>query len=452
MIDRSSLRFRLTAFYTVGGFALFTTFGFLLLAVAFGFTTRPLASSLAHVVRSVEASVASAPAGESLESIQRRVVARESTDGIVVAAIAAAAMRQVPLGIHSGEMNIAGFFALSPTFVPLRDGGFIIFAARTELDRMLAGFFVAAGVVLALALWAAWVLARALTREALRPLFTVTAELERFARGDFGPSPLQIARLTEFGDLASAYNAAAANVTEAFGERRRVEGQIRQFVAEAGHELRTPLTVVAGYVDVLRRGGFDDVEQRRNAFAALATEIKRMRALVERLMTLARLDRGLEVQAEPEVVDVGAIIKQAVESFAVIAEAPIAFELSSEALVLGAPDDVYEAVANLIENALKYGEGTPVAVSVVSSGGRLAVRVRDGGPGIALDDRERIFERFYRGAERGAVAGSGLGLSIVAKAVERLGGRVVLEDGRPGSTTFLLEMPALEGISVGHAS
>ena len=101
-----------------------------------------------------------------------------------------------------------------------------------------------------------------------------------------------------------------------------------------------------------------------------------------------------------------------------------------------------------IENALKYGDGAPVSVRANLAGRSVVIRVCDGGPGIAEVDRGRIFERFYRGSDRGAIAGSGLGLSIAAKAAQRLGGDVWLEDYRAGSTTFTLEVPKLEGLSV----
>jgi len=224
-----------------------------------------------------------------------------------------------------------------------------------------------------------------------------------------------------------------------------VEDQIRQFVAEAGHELRTPLTVVGGYVDVLRRGGVTDPDIARTVFASLTIEVKRMRALVERLMTLARLDRLIEPQ--PEVVDVGAIVRQAAGALAVITPTPITVDAADQLLVLGEPVDLYEVVSNLIENAVKYGEHTPVAVSAVAAGSTIVVRVRDGGPGICDADRARIFERFYRGADRGEIAGSGLGLAIAEMAAARLGGAIVLEDGHPGMTTFALSMPALTGLS-----
>jgi two-component system OmpR family sensor kinase len=251
-----------------------------------------------------------------------------------------------------------------------------------------------------------------------------------------------VADRTEFGALAAAYNGAARNVTEAFLERRRVEEQIRQFVAEAGHQLRTPLTVVAGYVDVLRRAGLEDVTLRTEAFAALNVEIKRMRTLVERLVTLARLDRISD--PEVEIVDVGAILRQVVESLATIAPASLALDVVGEPLLLGDPADTYDAVSNLMENAIKYGRGTRVLVSARSERGSVVVRVTDGGPGISDAERDRIFERFYRGVESDGTSGSGLGLAIAARAAERLGGRVVLEESRPGSTTFTLIVPGVE--------
>jgi signal transduction histidine kinase len=449
-----SLRSRLIVLYTTCSFIVLATLGLLVVAGVFGSVTRPLARDLARAVAAAEAIVATAPSTDSVDEIQRRIAERENSSRLVAIAIPAGALRRGPPGLQSSEIDMGAPFGLSPAFLPVRDESVVIIPDREAVEALFRWLYAFVALTLALALWAAWLIARIGARETLRPLLTVTAELERFASGDFTPRPQAISDQSEFGALASAYNEAANRVTQAFLERRRVEEQIRQFVAEAGHELRTPLTVVAGYVDVLRRGGLDDAAIRGAAFASLTTEVKRMRTLVERLMTLARLDRLLE--AQPEVVDVGAIVRQAVEAFAVIAETPISLEAPDELLVLGEPVDLYEAVANLIENALKYGERSAVAVVVAGSSSSISVRVRDGGPGISENDRARIFERFYRG-DRGDIAGSGLGLAIAVKAAERLGGRIVLEDARAGSTTFALIVPALAGIGpaaqrvAGHA-
>ncbi len=443
MSDRRSLAFRLMVLYTASGFVVLVTIALTLVIAAFEYFSRPLVSSFTNSVREVEIAIGAAPATESVEAIQRRIVADSTARGIAVAAISAMAMREQPQRLPIGELSLPALFGLFPAFVPVRDAAIVVLPDRVLVDSLLRWFGAAVALIVALALWAAWLLARLGVRETLRPLLTVTAELERFAGGDFAPRPLRSTGGTELGALAAAYNGAAHNVAQAFLERRRVEDQIRQFVADAGHELRTPLTVVAGYIDVLRRGAFDDLEIRRAAFASLTVEIKRMRTLVERLMTLARLDRVLETQ--PEVVDVGSIARQAVDALAVIGEAPISLAAPSELCVLGEPADVYEAVANLLENALKYGGRSPIAVTIAVNGATIVVRVRDGGPGVPEEDRSRIFERFYRGTERGDIPGSGLGLAIAAKAAERLSGRIVLEDASPGSTTFALVMPALDG-------
>lgn len=439
MIDRRSLRFRLTLLYTGAGFILLAALSFTVVVGVFVTITRPVARELAQTVQNVEDAASDANPAEL-----QRILAREERNAFVVA-IPISAMRQSPPQLPSGEISIGALFGIGPTFVSTRRAAFVVIPNHAMLDHIIRLFYIANGLTLAFALWLARFFARIGARATLKPLLTVTAELERFANGDFSPRPLQIANGTEFGALASAYNGAAYKVAEAFRERRRVEEHIRQFVADSGHELRTPLTVVAGYVDVLRRGGFDNVETRHDIFAALTIEVKRMRTLVERLMTLARLDRVLE--AQPEVVDVGLIAGQAVNALAIVAHTPITLDAPDDLLVLGEPVDLYEVVANLLENALKYGGGTAIEVLVGTADTSIVVRVRDGGPGVPESERSRIFERFFRGADRAGVPGSGLGLAIAAKAAERLGGRVVLEDARAGSTTFALILPALDGLS-----
>jgi signal transduction histidine kinase len=443
MIAVRSLHLRLMLLYTIGGFIVLATLALIASFVILAFLTRPLAHEFAASIARAEAVIAAAPDAEPAAAIAAQLSAGPQFNGLGVIAVSREVMMSPRL--PSSNIDLGSLFGLTPVFVHVREAGIIVIPDRRKVDATFETFYVAIGLSLACALGLAVTGARLGARATLLPLTTVTAELKRFAGGDFTPRPLQFADSVEVGELAAAYNGAAQRVTDAFRERRRVEDQIRQFVAEAGHELRTPLTVVAGYVDVLRRGGIADPDIARTAFASLTVEVKRMRTLVERLMTLARLDRSIE--AQPEVVDVGAIVRQAVDALAAITPTPITLDTPDQLLVLGEPVDLYEVVANLIENAVKYGAQTPVAVTVAAAGASIFVRVRDGGPGISDDDRERIFERFYRGADRGAIAGSGLGLAIAEKAAERLGGTIVLEDGRAGMTTFALTVPALAGLS-----
>ncbi len=102
---------------------------------------------------------------------------------------------------------------------------------------------------------------------------------------------------------------------------------------------------------------------------------------------------------------------------------------------------MHEAIANLVDNALKYGAGSLVRVMVEHERDTVVVRVSDCGPGIELPEREKIFERFYRGAGHADVAGSGLGLAIAARAAKRAGGDLTLERTEPGETVFAVRLP-----------
>lgn len=99
-------------------------------------------------------------------------------------------------------------------------------------------------------------------------------------------------------------------VVAAFDERRRAEEHMRRFVADAGHGWRTPLSVITGYLEILRKGGADDLPTRQRAFTALGAEAVRMRHLVERLIALARLEQA--EAAQPAVVDVADLVKDAI--------------------------------------------------------------------------------------------------------------------------------------------
>jgi len=443
VIALRSLRLRLTLLYTIAGFIVLATLTLIASVVIFACLTRPLAHEFGAAVAHAEATIATASTSETAAAIAAHLIAEPEFKEIGVVPVSRTMMASPRL--PSSNIDVGSLFGLAPAFVHVREAGIVLIPDHQKVDAMFQAFYVALALSIALAFVLAVAGARFGARATLLPLTTVTAELERFASGDFSPRPLHTTDSVEGGELTSAYNGAAQRVADAFLERRRVEEQIRQFVAEAGHELRTPLTVVAGYVDVLRRGGIADPEMARTVFASLTIEVKRMRTLVERLMTLARLDRLIETQ--PEVVDVGAIVRQAVGALAVIAPTPITVDAADHVLVLGEPVDLYEAVANLIENALKYGAQTPVTVTVSTSATSIVVRVRDGGPGIDDDDRARIFERFYRGADRGEIPGSGLGLAIAEKAAARLGGTIVLEDGRAGRTTFAITVPVLTGLT-----
>jgi signal transduction histidine kinase len=116
--------------------------------------------------------------------------------------------------------------------------------------------------------------------------------------------------------------------------------------------------------------------------------------------------------------------------------------LSVEATVIGNRDEIHEAVANIIDNAMKYAPGTPIRIVARAADGGVEIAISDRGPGIHPDDRASIFDRFYRGATRGDIEGSGLGLAIAKRALERAGGTLSLAPVSGAGTTFVLRLRA----------
>jgi two-component system OmpR family sensor kinase len=285
----------------------------------------------------------------------------------------------------------------------------------------------------------AWFSGRYITTQVLRPLVEVTQALQRFAARDFSQRPIAVAGKSEFDAIALAYNAASAQVAAAFEERQQAEVQMRQFVADAGHELRTPLTIVLGYIDLLKRKADEGDERSRRIFASIALEGARMRTLIDNLVLLARMEGDDVRPAEPfalrplldDIIDARRLL---------VHDLKIDLTLDVDATVIGRRDEIHEAVANIIDNAIKYAPGTPIAVRVRGLGSGVEIAISDKGPGIHPDDRAAIFDRFYRGSTRGDIEGSGLGLAIAKRAVERAGGTLTLAKSSPTGTTFVLRL------------
>jgi signal transduction histidine kinase len=325
--------------------------------------------------------------------------------------------------------------------VDLVDGEMRIFPDTNATLRvalwLLAGVLVAgliAGVL-------AWFLGRYITSQVLRPLVEVTHALQRFATRDFAPQPIAIAGKSEFDAIAVAYNAAAAQVAAAFVEREQAESQMRQFVADAGHELRTPLTIVLGYMDLLRRRADEGDERSRRIFSAISIEGARMRTLIDNLVLLARMEGDDVRPPEPfalcplleEIVDARKLLRPGLQ---------IALDCEVDATVIGNETEIHEAIANIVDNAIKYAPGAPIRIATKAFDGGVEVSIVDRGPGIDPTERDAIFDRFYRGVTRGEVEGSGLGLAIAKRAVERAGGSLVLVSTSADGTTFALRLRA----------
>jgi signal transduction histidine kinase len=240
----------------------------------------------------------------------------------------------------------------------------------------------------------------------------------------------------ELAELGEAFDAMVVALDET--ERSR-----QALVAEVAHELRTPVAILQAETEAL----VDGVQPAGPAaLASLHDESLRLGKRIEDLQTLASADAtGLTL--ERSAVDLGRVATECAEVMERQFKASgIALELSVERTeVWGDPHRLDQMVTNLLTNACKYthtGGAVRLDVHPVGPMGRLMVT--DDGPGIAPEERSRVFERFYRGATASRSAGSGIGLTVVERIVRAHGGEVRIEDPPEGGTSFIVELPELD--------
>ncbi|MDQ2871734.1 MAG: HAMP domain-containing histidine kinase [Candidatus Eremiobacteraeota bacterium] len=320
------------------------------------------------------------------------------------------------------------------------DGGYIAFAPSPWLIfinlvpywRLIITIAIAAVLV-------SWFIGRYFSRHALAPLNEVTQSLQALADGDYTQRRFVTARGDEIAFLTGAYNDAAASVAAAMSERRQTENRMRQFVADAGHELRTPLTVIAGYIDVLRRGAIEEPKVAKQILGTMALEKEHMRGLIDRLMRLARLDAEAPPAREP--VDVERLLQNQVAAAKRLDDdRRIDYSIRDVPEILADKGELGEALWNLVENALKYAPGAAVHLSAYRNNGSTVLSVRDEGPGMSESERIHAFERFYRGDARGEIPGTGLGLAIAKRAVDRIGGTIAIDSAPGHGTTVTISL------------
>jgi two-component system OmpR family sensor kinase len=222
-------------------------------------------------------------------------------------------------------------------------------------------------------------------------------------------------------------------------ERRATEARMRQFVTDAGHELRTPLTVIAGYIDVLRRGAIEEPKVARQILSTMALEKEHMRGLVDRLMRLARMEG--ENPPEPVQIDVPQLLRDQCDAARRLdEERAIDYSVDGVKDVMADRSEIGEALWNVVENALKYAPGAPIHLRAFRDNGSTVLSVSDEGPGMSESERLHAFERFYRGDARGEIPGTGLGLAIAKRAVDRAGGTISIDSAPGRGTTVSIKL------------
>ena len=224
---------------------------------------------------------------------------------------------------------------------------------------------------------------------------------------------------------------------------RALESVRREFLSNAAHELRTPVTSISGYAETLL-GGTIDAETSKEFLTTIHRNAQRISGLVSDLLVLDALGGRASIVGDRAPVALAQVVDDAARTAkGVTPTAQLELEVGADLAVLGTREGLDHVVQNLIDNAIKYGGGTPVSVRASREGTHVRLAIADRGPGIPKGHEERIFERFYRidagrSRDRG---GSGLGLAIVKSQVEAMGGRVWVEHGTPGAR-FVIELDA----------
>jgi signal transduction histidine kinase len=271
---------------------------------------------------------------------------------------------------------------------------------------------------------------------ALRPLAQVSRAAETVADGSLD-TRLLAERDPELSALASSFN----RMTDALQER--IDHEVR-FTADVSHELRSPLTTLATSLGVLESHRDELPTRSRRALDLLSAELHRFQRMVDDLLEISRVDTG-SAELSLDEVEVGELARQAAAAGGA-GDVPVDVDPSLAGVRLWVDKRRIErVVTNLVDNAEQYAGGvTRLAVEPGVDGGVRFV-VADRGPGVAPGERDRIFERFYRGqvaGQRGVTNGTGLGLSLVAEHVRLHGGRVWAESGAGGENRFVIELPS----------
>lgn len=332
--------------------------------------------------------------------------------------------------------------AIRLTIEPVRvaDGALVGYVAWADSTRPLQDVLATVGtalvvggvLVVALALIGGLVLGR----RALAPVADVTETARAISlSGDFAARVEGGRRGDEVGDLAVAFN----EMLEALEQNHQA---LQRFLGDASHQLRTPLTSIRANLDLAERPGLPD-DERQAILADARDEAERMGRLIGDLLSLARAESGGRIQFVP--VELDALLVESVRRERQASpQVRMSVDAVEPAVVDGDRDRLRELLGILLDNAARYTpSGGKVGAVLEVHDGRAIIKVADTGIGLDEVDRQRLFERLYRGprAREMRPSGTGLGLAIARWIAESHGGIIDLADRDGGGTVATVELP-----------
>ena len=323
--------------------------------------------------------------------------------------------------LRPGETGpIFGYLIVAKEKSELRD------AWITLLSRLAFAALVGLLVVGALALY--------LSRRITKPVLALSAAADEVSKGRYDVEVPRVPGGGEIGHLAERFREMTARLAEA-------EELERNFLMSVSHELRTPLTAIRGHVAALREGVVTGPDAIEASLETVSAEAERLGRLVGDVLDLAKLDAH-RFTVLTEEVDMGRLVEQAYSTFSDEARRR-GIEYTSEAaaapVIVSDGDRVLQIISNLLSNAFRWTpDGGRIDLSLQSRNGSVIVDVADSGPGIAPEERERIFRPFWSTDGRG----TGLGLPIARELAMALGGRIELRSDVGAGSRFRLVLPS----------
>lgn len=349
---------------------------------------------------------------------------------------------------------------------PVGNGSVVVATSLDEVDRTVQKTrtvsLTAGGTLLAVLALVGWFA----VRSGLRPLTRIEETAEAITSGDFSHRiPETAGAQTEVGRLTTCLNRMLDQIDTAFRARAQAESRMRRFFADASHELRTPLVGIKGYTDLYRMGASQTREETNHLMTRIAEESERLTRLVGDMLLLARLDEAAQGPAvgigpapafplERAPMDLRTLAADALHDVRALDPArPVTLTgpgggRPATAPTLADEERLRQVVTNLVGNAVAHSPGgTPIRIGVGIKDGLAVLEVADQGPGLSPEERQRVFERFYRAdasRSRATGAGAGLGLSIVHSLVTAHGGDIELDTAPGEGCTFRVRLALLE--------
>lgn len=278
-----------------------------------------------------------------------------------------------------------------------------------------------------------------LTYNMVKPLRDMSKATKAFAKGDF-TYRVKVRGNDELSDLSQAFNTMAKSLGV-------LEASRRSFVANVSHELKTPMTTIGGFIDGILDGTIPP-EKEEYYLKKVSDEIRRLSRLVMTMLNMSKIEAG-ELKIKPSRFDISQRIFQVLIAFEQnIDKKHIEIQGldSMESVFVEADEDmIHQVIYNLVDNAVKFTpENGYIAVSALSGSGKVFVRIRNSGEGIASEEVSRIFERFYKVDKSRSfdVKGAGLGLYIVKSIIDMHGGQITASSKVGEYTEFVFWLPA----------